>query len=84
MFSVRLVAAGCAVVCLALPAAAAAGKAPKAAAGYDISYPQCGGPFPTKVLFGIVGVELHGRLAHVQPVRRERLRRGRPLLISQG
>jgi hypothetical protein len=24
--------------------------------GYDISYPQCGNPFPTNVLFGIVGV----------------------------
>jgi hypothetical protein len=24
--------------------------------GYDISYPQCGGPFPTNVAFGIVGV----------------------------
>src|SRR5829696_30250 len=56
MLSLRLVAAGCAVLCLALPAAAAAGKTSKTAAGYDISYPQCGGPFPTKVLFGIVGV----------------------------
>jgi len=24
--------------------------------GYDISYPQCGGPFPTNAAFGIVGV----------------------------
>ena len=24
--------------------------------GYDISYPQCGGPFPSNVAFGIVGV----------------------------
>jgi hypothetical protein len=24
--------------------------------GYDISYPQCGGPFPTNPAFGIVGV----------------------------
>lgn len=24
--------------------------------GYDISHPQCGGPFPTKPAFGIVGV----------------------------
>jgi hypothetical protein len=24
--------------------------------GYDISYPQCGKPYPTNVLFGIVGV----------------------------
>jgi hypothetical protein len=28
----------------------------KASAGYDVSYPQCGGPLPTNVLFGIVGV----------------------------
>lgn len=27
--------------------------------GYDISYPQCGDPFPTNVAFGIVGVN-HG------------------------
>jgi hypothetical protein len=27
-----------------------------ASIGYDISYPQCGGPFPTNVAFGIVGV----------------------------
>jgi hypothetical protein len=26
------------------------------ATGYDVSYPQCGGALPTKVLFGIVGV----------------------------
>jgi len=25
-------------------------------AGYDISYPQCGGPFPANAAFGIVGV----------------------------
>ena len=24
--------------------------------GYDLSYPQCGGPFPTSYAFGIVGV----------------------------
>lgn len=41
---------------LVLPAAAAAGKPAPAPAGYDISYPQCGGAFPTSVLFGIVGV----------------------------
>ena len=27
-----------------------------ATVGYDISYPQCGGPFPTNAAFGIVGV----------------------------
>jgi len=24
--------------------------------GYDVSYPQCGGPLPTNAAFGIVGV----------------------------
>jgi hypothetical protein len=28
----------------------------KSPTGYDISYPQCGGAYPTNVLFGIVGV----------------------------
>ncbi len=45
---------------LALPAVAAAqgkpGGGAKSPTGYDISYPQCGGAFPTNVLFGIVGV----------------------------
>ncbi len=31
-------------------------------AGYDVSYPQCSGSYPTNVLFGIVGV--NGGLAH--------------------
>jgi hypothetical protein len=31
-------------------------------AGYDASYPQCSGSYPTNVLFGIVGVD--GGLAH--------------------
>jgi hypothetical protein len=29
---------------------------PKAPTGYDISYPQCGGAYPTNIAFGIVGV----------------------------
>jgi hypothetical protein len=29
---------------------------PKTPAGYDISYPQCGGAYPTNIAFGIVGV----------------------------
>ncbi len=29
---------------------------PPGPTGYDISYPQVGGPFPTNVPFGIVGV----------------------------
>jgi hypothetical protein len=36
-------------------AAARLGGGPRAV-GYDISYPQCGGPFPTNPAFGIVGV----------------------------
>lgn len=44
-----------------LPAAAIAKGKPgggggKTPIGYDISYPQCGGPLPSNVLFGIVGV----------------------------
>jgi len=44
------------------PGALAAGKGgnggggPKAARGYDISYPQCGAPYPANPLFGIVGI----------------------------
>ena len=30
--------------------------------GYDVSYPQCSGSYPTNVLFGVVGVD--GGLAH--------------------
>jgi hypothetical protein len=29
---------------------------PKTPTGYDISYPQCGGAYPTNIAFGIVGV----------------------------
>ncbi len=51
------------VVCLVVSlcavtagSAAAKGKPPAKQAGYDISYPQCGGPFPGSASFGIVGV----------------------------
>lgn len=32
------------------------GGTPPPSAGFDISYPQCGSPFPTGALFGVVGV----------------------------
>lgn len=49
------------VLLLALPAASEARGKPgggggKQPTGYDISYPQCGGVWPSNVLFGIVGV----------------------------
>jgi hypothetical protein len=44
------------VACLVPGAAAAKGKPGGKQTGYDISYPQCGGTFPSNVLFGIVGV----------------------------
>jgi len=41
------------------PAALAKGGARNPPPGYDISYPQCGGTYPAKPAFGIVGVT-HG------------------------
>jgi hypothetical protein len=47
-----------AVASLLAPAAPAAGRPTSGAipTGYDISYPQCGGAYPTAVSLGIVGV----------------------------
>jgi hypothetical protein len=55
----RAIMAAVAVLALFLtaPATLAAGHAGGSpTVGYDISYPQCGGPFPSNVAFGIVGV----------------------------
>ena len=55
----RAIMAAVAVLALFLtaPATVAAGRAGGSpTVGYDISYPQCGGPFPGNVAFGIVGV----------------------------
>jgi hypothetical protein len=57
MFRSRLAAlALVSICCWSAAAAAAKGKPTSKQAGYDISYPQCGGAFPSNVLFGIVGV----------------------------
>jgi hypothetical protein len=40
--------------------------APSAAAGYDVSYPQCGWALPTKPAFGVVGVD-GGRVLKANP-----------------
>lgn len=47
--------AGCALLATAGPAAAKPGPG-ATPTGYDISYPQCGGAYPTSVSAGIVGV----------------------------
>ena len=53
----RLVAFAAVALALAAPAVSSARSAGgKAPAGYVISYPQCGAPFPNNALFGIVGV----------------------------
>src|SRR5450759_5915683 len=59
----RAIMAAVAVLALFLtaPATVAAGRGGgsstvSSTVGYDISYPQCGRPFPTNAAFGIVGV----------------------------
>jgi hypothetical protein len=51
-----LLAASPSAVAGAREAGAAGRPGGPAPVGYDISYPQCGGPFPTNPAFGIVGV----------------------------
>ncbi|MBA3688649.1 MAG: hypothetical protein H0W81_07460 [Chloroflexi bacterium] len=52
-----LLAASPTIVAAGRPVAVASAKSSGGSStGYDISYPQCGGPFPTNVAFGIVGV----------------------------
>jgi hypothetical protein len=51
-----LLAASPATVAAARDTTSAARPSPGPSVGYDISYPQCGGPFPTNPAFGIVGV----------------------------
>jgi hypothetical protein len=51
-----LLAASPTTVAAAPPTSTAAKPAGGPNTGYDISYPQCGGPFPTNVAFSIVGV----------------------------
>lgn len=52
-----MMAAAVGLALLAAPATVAAGHGGGGSTvGYDISYPQCGGPFPSNAAFGIVGV----------------------------
>jgi hypothetical protein len=70
MFRCRALSFVVVVLCLAVPSAAEAKGKPggggRQPTGYDISYPQCGGAFPTNVVFGIVGVN-NGIVYSVNP-----------------
>jgi hypothetical protein len=53
---IATIAALAALTLAAGPALAKPNKGGSTPAGYDIGYPQCGGPYPSSALFGVVGV----------------------------
>jgi len=55
------------------PAVATAPVVPATSVGYDISYPQCGHPYPAAPGFGIIGVN-HGHAFSTNPCLRGELR----------
>ena len=55
------------------PAVATAPVVPATSVGFDISYPQCGRPYPAAPGFGVVGVN-HGHAFSTNPCLRGELR----------
>lgn len=73
VLAAQLILAGSAVAAPPRPDAKPVKPAPSR--GYDISYPQCGGPYPTNVAFAIVGVN-GGRVFSANPCLADQLRWG--------